>query len=233
MDEKNLDLEAVSEPVETPPAEETVPAPAEETVPAPAEEAAPAPREETAPAPAEEATPAAQGELLARLDAVMAAVADLRACFDDKIAEDAYKNGLFDKMHAELIRYQNGALDKIVETIALDIIQLVDTTKGNYRVYEEKEPTEENYKRLLRIVKGLAEDLEDILYRQSIEPYREEGHEVNVRRQKIIQTLPTDDPALDNQIAVRAADGYEREGKVLRPERIKIYKHTPAAPTEA
>ena len=166
-----------------------------------------------------------QNELLAKLDAVQQALAVLQQTFDDKIAEDTHKNGLFDNMHRELVRYQNGVLDKIVDTIALDIIQLVDTTKGHVRVYEKKEPTEENYKKLLRIVKGIAEDLEDILYRQNIESYRVPGHEVDVHRQKIIQTVPTDDKSKDNRIAVRVADGYEKGDKILRPERIKIFKY--------
>ena len=135
--------------------------------------------------------PVEQAELLAKLDAIQQAMQGLQECFDAKIAQDAHKNGLFDNMHKELTRYQNGALEKIVDTIALDIIQLVDTTKGHVRVYEKKEPTEENYKKLLRIVKGIAEDMEDILYRQNIESYRVPGHEVDVRRQKIIQILPT------------------------------------------
>jgi len=175
--------------------------------------------------------PVEQAELLAKLDAVQQALATLQQTFDDKIAEDTHKNGLFDNMHRELIRYQNGALDKIVDTIALDIIQLVDTTKGHVRVYEKKEPTEENYKKLLRIVKGIAEDLEDILYRQNIESYRVPGHEVDTRRQKIIQTMPTDDKSKDNLIAVRAADGYEKGDKVLRPERIKIFKYEASSET--
>ena len=179
-------------------------------------------------------TPAEQTALLEKLDAVQQALATLQQTFDDKIAEDTHKNGLFDNMHRELVRYQNGALDKIVDTIALDIIQLVDTTKGHVRVYNKKEPTEENYKKLLRIVKGIAEDLEDILYRQNIESYRVPGHEVDTRRQKIIQTVPTDDKSKDNLIAVRAADGYEKGDKVLSPERIKIFKYEAPAtkPTE-
>ena len=176
-------------------------------------------------------TPAEQTALLEKLDAVQQALATLQQTFDDKIAEDTHKNGLFDNMHRELVRYQNGALDKIVDTIALDIIQLVDTTKGHVRVYNKKEPTEENYKKLLRIVKGIAEDLEDILYRQNIESYRVPGHEVDTRRQKIIQTVPTDDKSKDNLIAVRAADGYEKGDKVLRPERIKIFKYEAPATT--
>lgn len=186
-----------------------------------------------APQPVAETTDA-QKELLAKLDALQQAMAGLQQSFDDKIAEDAHKNGLFDNMHRELVRYQNGAFDKIVDTIALDIIQLVDTTKGHVRVHEKKEATEENYKKLLRIVKGIAEDLEDILYRLNIESYRVPGHEVDVRRQKIIQTVPTDDKSKDNLIAVRAADGYEKGDKVLRPERIKIFKYeaNPDTPSE-
>ena len=169
--------------------------------------------------------PAEQTALLEKLDAVQLALVALQQTFDDKIAEDTHKNGLFDNMHRELVRYQNGALDKIVDTIALDIIQLVDSTKGHVRVYEKKEPTEENYKKLLRIVKGIAEDLEDILNRQNIESYRVTGHEVDIRRQKIIQTIPTDKKARDNLVAVRVADGYTEGDKILRPERIKIFKY--------
>lgn len=176
--------------------------------------------ENVAPAPSDD------NVILEKLDALQQAIQGLQECFDAKIAEDTHKNGLFDNMHKELTRYQNGAMDKLIDTLALDIIQLVDTTKGHVRVYEKKEPTEENYKRLLRIVKGISEDLQDILYRQNIESYRVEGHEVDVRRQKIIQTVPTDDKAKDNLVAVRAADGYEKNGKVLRAERIKIFKYT-------
>jgi len=172
-------------------------------------------------------------ELISRLDAVQQSLADLQQKFDDKIAEDAYKNGLFDNMHRELVLYQNGALDKVVDTVALDIIQLVDTTKGHVRVYEDKEPTEENYGKLLRIVKGIAEDLEDILYRQNIESYNVPGDEVDVRRQKIIQTVPTDDKSNDNLVALRVADGYEKGDKVLRPERIKIFKYEAAPETSS
>ena len=172
-------------------------------------------------------------ELFIKLDVVEQELVDLQKKFDDKIAEDTQKNGLFDNMHRELVRYQNGVLDKIVDTMALDIIQLVDSTKSHARVYSKKEPTEENYKKLLKIVKGIAEDMGDILYRQNIESYRVTGHEVDVRRQKIIQTVPTDDKSKDNLVAVRVADGYEKGDKVLRPERIKIFKYEEPSNTAA
>lgn len=66
--------------------------------------------------------------------------------------------------------------------------------------------------------------MEDILYRQNIESYQVDGEEVDVKRQKIIRIVETDDRSRDNLIAERVAEGYEKEGKVIRPERIKIYK---------
>lgn len=178
-------------------------------------------------------TEASQGELLAKLDAVQQALATLQQTFDEKIAEDTHKNGLFDNMHRELVRYQNGALDRIIDMIALDIIQLIDTTKSHIRVYEKKEPTEENYRKLLRIIKGITEDLGDILYRQNIESFRVPGHEVDVRRQKIIQTVPTEDKSKDNLVAVRVADGYMKTEKILRPEKIKIFKYETSSNSDA
>lgn len=139
-----------------------------------------------------------------------------------------FKRELFIKLDVvgqELVDLQKKFDDKIADTMALDIIQLVDSTKSHARVYSKKEPTEENYKKLLKIVKRIAEDMGDILYRQNIESYRVTGHEVDVRRQKIIQTVPTDDKSKDNLVAVRVADGYEKGDKVLRPERIKIFKY--------
>lgn len=179
----------------------------------------------------EEETPNETTKLTApvetKLDQLLAALEALQAQFGEKIAVDTHKNALFNEMHQELIRYQNGILDKIVETMALDIIQMADSTKRSLRLYEEKEPSEDNYRRLLRVIEGIAEDLDDILYRQSIEPYQVAGAQVDVRRQKIVQTVETDQQDRDNLVAARVADGYEKNGKVIRPERIKIYKYSP------
>lgn len=165
------------------------------------------------------------GEILRQLHTIEQAIAELQETFQDKLVVDQHKNRLFDEMHRELNRYQNGMMDKILETMALDVIQLTDDVKKYVHLYERLEPTEENYRKLLRILKGLSQDLDDVLYRQSIEAYKVDGHEVDVRRQKIVQTVETNEEAKNNRIAYRMADGYEMNGKVIRPERIKIFKY--------
>lgn len=159
------------------------------------------------------------------IDNIVKKIEELKLCFEEKIMEDAYKNDLFDKMHKELTDCRNEVYEKIANVMALDIIQLTDAVKSDCNFYSGKQADEENYKKLLNSVEGIAQELEDILYRQNIEPYHVEGEDVDARKQKIIQTIPTEDKEKDNKVAQRTACGYEKNGKVLRQERIKIYKY--------
>ena len=159
-----------------------------------------------------------------KLEEALKALSALQTSFDDKIAVDQHKNQLFDNMHRELTKYQNGLLEKAVNTMAMDIIQFADSVKKTLGIYEGKEPNEDNYGKLLRVLGGVAEDLDDILYRQGIEPYAVAGDDVDARRQKIIKTVETDEEKMNNKIAARIAVGYEKEGKTLRQEIINIYK---------
>ena len=160
-----------------------------------------------------------------KLDLVLKLLSNLQECFDEKIETDSHKNVLFDNMHRELTNYRNGILEKNIDTMAVDIIQLTDSVYRYIHSYENAEPNESNYLELLDIIKGISVDLRDILYRQNIEPYNVLGDDVDIRRQKIIQTVETDDESQNNKVAVRLAEGYEKSGKIVRPERIKIFKY--------
>lgn len=150
---------------------------------------------------------------------------NLANLFDERIRYDEYKNNLFDNMHKELTDYRNEAHEKNIVSISLDIIQLMDAYTKIIRKFEEAEPTEENYKRLTSNFYGILEDLNDVLYRQSIESYQSQDNLVDVKKQKIISNVETDDITLDNTIAERIAPGYEKNGKIIRPEKIAIYKY--------
>jgi len=149
----------------------------------------------------------------------------LQESFDESIKYDKYKDELFDNLHKELTQYKNGVFEKVIDNMAMDLIRMIDTTKKTISLYEKKEFSEDNYRRLLSLFEGVAEDLQDILYRQSIEAYSVHGNEVDVKQQKIISKQETSDESLNNKVAARLADGYEKNGKVLRPERISIYKY--------
>lgn len=157
-------------------------------------------------------------ELFSKID-------NLQQTFEEKIMNDEHKNQLFDNLHKELTDCRNQVYEKTANMMALDIIQLIDSVKDLNKIYEEKEYSEENYKKLLKAINGISQDLEDVLYRQNIEPFSIPGEEVDAKKQKIIQILETEDEKLNNTIAQRCACGYEKNDKILRQERIKIYKY--------
>lgn len=155
-------------------------------------------------------------------------VSELKDLFDQKIANDEYKDQLFDKMHAELVKYQQGSIDKMVDDMAMDVILLSDNTKQIINVYKDSEPTEDNYMKLLNQIQGISDELEDILFRQGIEPYSVEDDEFDPKKQRIIGKIPTDRKELNNKVASKVAVGYEKDnGQVLRRENVNIYKYQP------
>ena len=185
------------------------------------------PEPETAAASAEKPDPAPAAA--DRTDEVLEAVAYLRELFENKIETDAHKNQLFDNMHRQLVKYENGAIEKAVDNMAMDVILLSDNVKKILNRFTELEVSQDNYVRLLKQVRGISEELEDILYRESIEAFTCEGDDPDVKKQKIIGSVPTEDEALNNKIAARGSCGYDKGDKVFRKEQIKIYKYTPAA----
>lgn len=159
------------------------------------------------------------------LQTIQEALERLQKSFDDKIAQDEHKNSLFDNMHRELIKYQNGAIDKKIDAMAMDIIMLNDNVKKVIEQNTDVEVSEEIFKKLIRQLSGISEELEDILYRENIEPFSVVGDDVDVKKQKIIGTVETNDESLNNKIAERGVEGYEKEDKVLRRENVRIYKY--------
>ena len=167
--------------------------------------------------------PSAIDSLLENSETLLEQVSALNKKFDQKIKTDMHKAEMFDNMHKELIQYKNGLITQIINNILIDIIQIIDINDKNISLFENQDYSEENYEKIIKILKGISEDLTDVLYRQSVEPYTLD--EIDVKRQKILQVIPTNDISLDRTIAKKIVPGYEKDGKIIRPERISIYKY--------
>lgn len=161
--------------------------------------------------------------LLQNSENLLEQVSALNKKFDQKIKTDMHKAEMFDNMHKELTQYKNGLITQVINNILIDIIQIIDINDKNISLFENQDYSEENYEKIIRILKGVSEDLTDVLYRQSVEPYTLD--EIDVKRQKILQVIPTNDISLDRTIAKKIVPGYEKDGKIIRPERISIYKY--------
>lgn len=134
--------------------------------------------------------------------------------FERKIKVDTHKDKMFDNMHDELTKYRNDVVTRIANSIILDIIQLLDVYRKIIAESEDSSVQEQ--------MQNVCQDLEDILYRNNVEPFSLE--EIDLKQQKIVKYVKTDNEELHNTIAQHLAPGYEKEGKVIRPERIAIYR---------
>ncbi len=156
-------------------------------------------------------------------------MARLRSEFESKLKYDAHKNAIIDKLHQDLQEYKSDFLKKYIQTIIMDIIQIIDNLRKLAGHYEEQGMVDVDPGKLLDILKGIPSDLEDLFFRQGVKPYTCGGNEFDPSRQRILKTLTTDDKEKDKTVAESLRPGYEWEGQVIRPEMVAayVYKETP------
>lgn len=80
--------------------------------------------------------------------------------------QDTHKDKLFDKTHAELVKYQQGSINKMIDDLAMDVILTSYHVKETLNTYHDRDASAKNYKKLLKQVEGIAYELEDMLYFQ-------------------------------------------------------------------
>ncbi len=154
----------------------------------------------------------------------------LQTVFDREIRAEATREKVVDRLHAELQEYKQGLLLGILKPVFVDLIQLHDDMGKMIAAQGE---TEGEISRLLDFIAGFQQGIEDILYRQGVEPFTLDGEAFDPRRQRALSTVTTDDPAKNKQVATRLRKGFQAGDKVIRPEMVTVYsfkeKPTPAA----
>ena len=110
----------------------------------------------------------------------------------------------------------------ILRPIFVDLIQLHDDIGKTVASVAETEA--------LRLV-AIQQGLEDILYRQGVEPFSVEGGTFDPRRQRAVSTVATEEASLARLVASRLRKGFTSGEKVIRPEIVTVYtlrKPTPS-----
>ncbi len=162
-----------------------------------------------------EAVTALGATLAGRLDA-------LQALFDREVRAEATREKVVDRLHAELQEYKQGLLLGILRPVFVDLIQLHDDIG---KMVAAQGPAEGEVARLLEIMQGYQQAIEDILDRQGVEAFQEEGETFDPRRQRAVATVPTDDPGLAKTIAGRLRKGFRTVSgdRLIRPEIVSVY----------
>ncbi len=180
--------------------------------------------EEPSPSSPEEENAPSQKDLLEKMMLMDQKLDSLAEKFDDKIQTDTYKNQLFDQMHNQLRKYQDDVLEAIREPIITELLDLLDGLK-KYEKHMPEEATQENLDKMKKRFSDVREDLEDILENMDVCKYETDPQQPEPKRQKIIKTVQTELPEQNNQIAEKLSDGYLYQNRILKYEKVSIYKY--------
>ena len=179
------------------------------------------------PGPAESpGAPADPTPVLAAVTALGAAVDrrfdGLQSQFEREVRAEATREKVVDRLHAELQEYKQDLLLSVLRPVFVDLIQLHDDIGKMVAAQGEAAG---DVRRLLDIMQGYQQAIEDILDRQGVEPYTLEGEVFDPRRQRAVGTVPTDDPSLAKTIAARLRKGFRTLAgdRVIRPEIVSVF----------
>jgi molecular chaperone GrpE len=168
-------------------------------------------------------------EAIAGLDTALARRLDgLQAQFDREVRAEATREKVVDRLHAELQEYKQDLLLGVLRPVFVDLIQLHDDIGKMVAAHAGAEGPGDNagpVLRLLDVMQGYQQAIEDILDRQGVVPYMQDGPTFDPRRQRAVATVATDDPALARTIAARLRKGFRTLAgdKVIRAEIVSVY----------
>ena len=162
------------------------------------------------------------GETLTRrLDA-------LQSAFEREVRAEATREKVVDRLHAELQEYKQDLLLNALRPLLVDLIQLHDDMG---KIVAGNRDADGDAARLLGLMQGFRQGIEDILYRQGVETFQVDGDAFDPRRQRAASTTPCDEPALARTVAARLRPGFQAGERVLRPEIVSVYTLPKAAGT--
>jgi molecular chaperone GrpE len=145
----------------------------------------------------------------------------LQSSFEREVRAEATRERIVDRLHAELQEYKQDLLLKVQRPIFIDLIQLHDDIGKMI----EAQPAEEAERAtsIPGTLESIRTALVDILYRQGVEPFQNEGDDFDPRRQRAVTTIPTEDPARNKTIAARLRPGFQAGDKIIRAEIVSVH----------
>lgn len=156
-------------------------------------------------------------------DAILKKLDALEESFHSRFKHDEHKNKIIDKLHGDLQDYKNDFLKKYLNTMVMDVIQLIDNHRKLVSYYDTDNPSENDPVKLLGLLKSVPTDLEDLFFRHGVRPFTCEGEEFDPTKQRVLKVLNTNDKEKDKKVAESLRPGYEWDGKVIRPEMVAAY----------
>ena len=157
------------------------------------------------------------------LDEIQKLLETLLREFQSKLKIDAKRDEIIDRQHEELQAFRNGTADKAVLPLVLDVIRVYDDLNQLLKGFARKSAAELAVAELLKAFSAFASDLEEMLFRHGIESFVEEAEVFNPKRQRALKSVPVVEPGKERQISERLRKGFDKGGRVIRPEFVSVF----------
>ena len=151
----------------------------------------------------------------------------LQALLEREQRAETSRERVVDRLHAELQEYKQDLLLKVQRPIFVDLIQLHDDLGKMIETRAPADAEPERTAALRGTLESIQTAIEDILYRQGVEPFSVEGCAFDPRRQRAVSTMATEDSRLNKTIAARLRAGFQAGEKMIRPEIVSVYTVRP------
>lgn len=173
-----------------------------------------------------EESPKTEVNIAEIMDKINQSIQEVKEEFDSKVKYDKHKDKIIDELHEELQEYKDDIIHKLLRPVITDIIYTIDNNNKTVQALKEKDISEIDPQKLIGIIEGQSEDLEDILYRQGVEEFTYVMPEFDPKKQKIIKTIETDDKEKDRTIVRSVKKGYMFENRVIRHELVEVFVYS-------
>lgn len=147
----------------------------------------------------------------------------LNVSFNNKLKYDLHKDTIIDKLHKELQEYKNDIILQSINPIINDLIGMYDDFESSISSYKEKENSEV----ILNILTDFQLTVLEILEKHDVFAYKSPDTSFVSKRQQVIKTVKTDDPGKHHEVKQHLRIGFDRDGKVVRPERVEVFVYRP------
>jgi molecular chaperone GrpE (heat shock protein) len=164
-----------------------------------------------------------ENEISYKLDHILSQLETLQGEFLSKLKNDAHKDKLIDLLHQEVQSYKSDLIKKHVQSMAVDVIKIIDDIRRISEHYKSIPPKKLDPQKLLHLLTRIPGDLEDIFFYQGVKPFFCSGNEFDATRQRVLKRVATTNASLDNKVAKSLKPGYELDNRVIRPEIVAVY----------
>ncbi|WP_124726335.1 nucleotide exchange factor GrpE [Staphylospora marina] len=163
-------------------------------------------------------------QVLSMLSALQQNFSSLLQVVTNRLSYDKTKEAAFNRLYQEMEELKQDQELNQLRPLYIDLILLIDRMNN---IYNDKLEAGNQNPELVSILQTLSHEVLEILYRRGVELIVAPGSKFDPKIQQVVEVIPTNNPAEDNQVVHMVRHGFRYKDVVLRPEEVVIKKYQP------